>query len=1556
MSKIKIVNLANYLVPAALLWIGFILVCFAVFINKNIGDRHLATGINQQINYQGRLLTDTGAVVPDGSYNIEFKIYQDGDGVLGGGDETLEWTEPRTGGNRVLVKNGYFSVYLGSITSFGSNVDWNQDTLWLSVNIGGTGAPSWDGEMSPFTRFSSTPYALNSKALNGLESSNFVQLAQGAQTDASTTNASISINKTGGTANILDLMRAGTSVLSIANNGSAIFKNQTDSTTAFQVQNLAGTQLFGVDTTNNLISIAGASNPALRSWSSTTGLGVDKSEGGFVTANGYIYAVGSGGGATPSAGVYYSKINADGTIGTWNPTSSLNNPRWGNKAVVGNGYIYVIGGNDGSAMDSVEYAKINADGSLGAWAATSGMGTARYRSGAIAVNGYIYAIGNPGSNSVEYAKINGDGTLGAWSSTSSLLGSRYGHATISANGRIYVMGGNNGSDLATVETAVINSDGTLGAWASNTSMGTAQNIVSAVVANGYVYTVGGCSGVGCPSNQVQYAAIGSNGTLGAWGTTSSLGTARYGNGAVVANGYIYAIGGAGLTTVEYTSIERVQIGAALDLVGLSGGNLADGQTGVGGELTAGNTNIIGGLQVQGQANLAAGLNIGSDLVVGGSTISGAADLTLRSGGVTALSLLGEGGVYIDASALGQTYIGTAGTLQDVTVGNQGTSSATRLWAGTSGVTVQTGANTATAFQVKNTGNVTVFGIDTSSSKVLSALVDGASAVGFTLNTSNTYSTSGAKLLSIQNNGAERMSVDKDGNLTLANGAVFGTGSTSGLTTSCSGSQFLRGQVATGGLTTSGTCAAVTGTEITDGSIANVDLANSSISFGLGTSGTDINWSSSSVSLGGALTLNLPDASATNRGLVTTGAQTFAGSKTFNDTINLPGGGSISLFNCCGNATWINMPTTGASGIGSGGAGANPWIAYVAGGGQWFSNSAAGDLAYRNTGGNILFGNTAGNYQVSIGSSATTFNTNIDSNNNLDINTITGGGLSDCDSSSSKLLWNSATSQFSCGTDRASAQVRKSANEAVTSSVALQDDNELLISAGSNETWIFQVNYTYTTGSSGTPDIRVGMNAPAGSNCAYGTANTSETGGDLAGGATACDTAIIVPTTATGTKAGILTGSITTNGTPGNLVFRWAQGTSSGTSTTVVAGSSIIGYKVTGADYAETYYSKDFSVEPGMIVQLEGTGPSQVLKANKPYSDRQVGIVSTNPGQVLSEADGNGKLLPVALSGRVPIKLSTENGLPKAGEMITASATRPGYGMRASDSGYAVGQLLVDAKDNGDGTAEGFVYVRHGYWQAPIKLDMDSIFSAEGISLNNQANTSTDNLLVTNEYAGLTQSAIDQIIKGFSIHADKIKALDIRVTSLENINSGTSGLISDQAEQEKVAPTQVVESSQFDLESVRFGSVAVDINLDVNGVISAKGGLNVDGLAVFNGESIFNSLSRFLGDSIFSGNVNFEGRVSFNNDSGGFVVIEPGSTEVRVEFEKPYSSTPVISLNVKNGQFVDYVYKDLDQEGFTILLKDSPASNIEFSWTAFEIKDAKTVTKRFEGESADDSRN
>jgi len=92
------------------------------------------------------------------------------------------------------------------------------------------------------------------------------------------------------------------------------------------------------------------------------------------------------------------------------------------------------------------------------------------------------------------------------------------------------------------------------------------------------------------------------------------------------------------------------------------------------------------------------------------------------------------------------------------------------------------------------------------------------------------------------------------------------------------------------------------------------------------------------------------------------------------SIKLRSGGEIdSYWSSFPSATWINLPTSGPSGIGTGGPGANPFFAYVYTDTNWFTNARAGDVAYRNMGGRLLFGNTSGNAGMSL------------YNNNLGIN-------------------------------------------------------------------------------------------------------------------------------------------------------------------------------------------------------------------------------------------------------------------------------------------------------------------------------------------------------------------------------------------------------------------------------------------------------------------------------------------------------------------------------------------------------------------------------------------
>jgi hypothetical protein len=203
---------------------------------------HALAGTNNTISFQGRLLDASGNVVPDGHYNIQFKIYQDGTGTSANDpDGTLKWTESyinNGGTSGVEVKNGYMSVNLGSLNPFGSSIDWNQDTLWLSMNIAGSSGSCTtfgsspcvaDGEMLPMKQLTASPYAINSGLLQGKTAGNFVQLGQGVQEDATTNTSSIFINKSS-TGNLVQLQSAATDVFTVGNAGDLTFGSNSDKT------------------------------------------------------------------------------------------------------------------------------------------------------------------------------------------------------------------------------------------------------------------------------------------------------------------------------------------------------------------------------------------------------------------------------------------------------------------------------------------------------------------------------------------------------------------------------------------------------------------------------------------------------------------------------------------------------------------------------------------------------------------------------------------------------------------------------------------------------------------------------------------------------------------------------------------------------------------------------------------------------------------------------------------------------------------------------------------------------------------------------------------------------------------------------------------------------------------------------------------------------------------------------------------------------------------------------------------------------------------------------
>ena len=112
--------------------------------------------------------------------------------------------------------------------------------------------------------------------------------------------------------------------------------------------------------------------------------------------------------------------------------------------------------------------------------------------------------------------------------------------------------------------------------------------------------------------------------------------------------------------------------------------------------------------------------------------------------------------------------------------------------------------------------------------------------------------------------------------------------------------------------------------------------------------------------------------------------------------------------------------------------------------------------------------------------------------------------------------------------------------------------------------------------------------------------------------------------------------------------------------------------ILGIDLAENYPARDDSIEAGDLVSVDPFNPEQIVKSSSPYDRNLLGVISTAPGVVLGGEIEGGR--PVALAGRVPVKVSAENGPIKIGDPITASSV-PGVGMKATKGGKILGYAL-----------------------------------------------------------------------------------------------------------------------------------------------------------------------------------------------------------------------------------------------------------------------------------------
>jgi len=234
-------------------------------------------------------------------------------------------------------------------------------------------------------------------------------------------------------------------------------------------------------------------------WTTTTALGTERSYGSVVAYQNHLYIFGgqsnaATGGVTGAGSSQFADIHPDGTIGTWtNTTTNMPNALWGHTALQNNGYMYLVGGVNGTTtQNAVQYNKVTSTGDLTAsWTATSSFNTARGSfGGSIATiwGGYMYVS-------------DGCTTMTATNCT------QFASGTASQSGTTITGTGFTSTEVGMVMTFANGITATITSFTSSTTL-VAANDSQTVASQSYTIDLNDLS--------PQMASINGDGTLSAW--------------------------------------------------------------------------------------------------------------------------------------------------------------------------------------------------------------------------------------------------------------------------------------------------------------------------------------------------------------------------------------------------------------------------------------------------------------------------------------------------------------------------------------------------------------------------------------------------------------------------------------------------------------------------------------------------------------------------------------------------------------------------------------------------------------------------------------------------------------------------------------------------------------------------------------------------------------------------------------------------------------------------------------------------------------------------------
>ena len=138
-------------------------------------------------------------------------------------------------------------------------------------------------------------------------------------------------------------------------------------------------------------------------------------------------------------------------------------------------------------------------------------------------------------------------------------------------------------------------------------------------------------------------------------------------------------------------------------------------------------------------------------------------------------------------------------------------------------------------------------------------------------------------------------------------------------------------------------------------------------------------------------------------------------------------------------------------------------------------------------------------------------------------------------------------------------VRKTADESVTSSTTLQNDDHLSLEVGANETWEFEA-FILATSSSQTPDLKFTFTVPTGTSIDWTANSVDSSAASSYPPVSASGTSVSPAISANAMMVVRVRGVLTVGSTAGSLQLQWSQNQSNNNAVTVKARSFLKGGK------------------------------------------------------------------------------------------------------------------------------------------------------------------------------------------------------------------------------------------------------------------------------------------------------------------------------------------------------------------------------------------------------------